>query len=153
MNRKRGIRMTAIIRKPKEKDLMHFTRYTIEFPQASSPKVNEWVRERKFWAADRLFDDDDTKKLLMAESGSKMVGYIYGMINEQKTGEIREIYVDEFYRGEGIGKCLSQALTQWMNEEGTSVVELSPPVGSVKLERFMTSLGFKLVGKVYQKYL
>ncbi|UOQ91750.1 GNAT family N-acetyltransferase [Halobacillus shinanisalinarum] len=145
--------MPAIIRQPKEKDLMHLTRYAIEFPQPSNLKNNEWMRERKFWAADRLLDDDDVKKLLIAESGGKMVGYIYGVIHEQKDGEIQEIYVDEFYRREGIGTCLYQALVDWMSEEGTEVVNLSAPVGSEKIEKLMTSLGFKPVGKVYQKYL
>ncbi|RWZ52304.1 GNAT family N-acetyltransferase [Halobacillus fulvus] len=148
----------AVIREPKEKDLMHFTRYAIEHfhivREHENGPLSDRLRERKYWAADQLFGNDDGQKLLIAEKSGEMIGYIFGTIenpgSESEYGCVREIFVDEFYRREGIGTELCEALMKWMHERGVTGVQLDMLASYPKAELFFESIGFSPMKKLYR---
>ncbi|MCP3029286.1 GNAT family N-acetyltransferase [Halobacillus sp. A5] len=140
--------MTVVIRKPAERDLMHFTRYAIEFTRcgvadSAHSAGSKLLKERKDWAADHLFVEDESQCILVAEEGGKVVGYVYGVVTKQgalRIGRMEEIFVDEFYRREGIGTKLVKGLTQWLDSRQVDRFEAASPPGVGKAEGFIHSL-------------
>ena len=117
------------VRKPDNKDLMDFTRCVIEFTHYMHQRnqeipSNDTLRERKYWAADRLMDDSETKLLLFAEVNGKVIGYIYAEYDEsQKEGRLNEVFVNELYRSQGVDKKLFQHTEDWMKAQGVGEVD------------------------------
>lgn len=72
--------------------------------------------------ANRL--DDKYTHTLVAEENGAIVGYVLGvlidfmpeMFQAEHGGFLADIYVDEAYRGRGIGRALVEALTQWFRQ-------------------------------------
>ncbi|MFD1019257.1 GNAT family N-acetyltransferase [Thalassobacillus hwangdonensis] len=111
--------METTIRKPENKDLLGFTRCAIDYLQFMTGGAGtEALRERKYWAADRLMDESDQQLLLVAEVDGKVIGYIYGIAEaDTNVAQLLEMEVDAIYRGEGIGrKLFAQALREWKNQ-------------------------------------
>ena len=86
-----------------------------------------------FAEADLLDTLSDLEKnegrILLAESEGKAIGYITGIIWKQpervrleiglhKTGEVMDLYVDEEYRGLGVGKKLMQEAEEYFKKSG-----------------------------------
>ncbi|UOQ44390.1 GNAT family N-acetyltransferase [Halobacillus salinarum] len=140
------------VRKPMNKDLIHFTRYAIEFERAVSrngkkeDRTPNRLRLRKEWAADQLIAEQRDQSLLFAEHHGQMAGYVLGCIvtndKQQTVGRINEIFVEEFFRREGIGTKLCKEIEKWMNTQGADRMEVTLPEGSEGLANFFHSLGF-----------
>ncbi len=79
--------------------------------------------------ANRL--DDNYTHTLVAEENGVVVGYVLGvlidfapeMFQAEHGGFLADIYVDEAYRGHGIGRALVEALTQWFRQNGARYFE------------------------------
>ncbi|KHE72075.1 GNAT family N-acetyltransferase [Halobacillus sp. BBL2006] len=151
----------AVIREPQEKDLMHFTRYAIEFfhhaykEQTSDLSLDERLLERKYWAADRFIANRNDEKLLVAEVEDKVVGYIWGTIHEHTDGSsyglVEELFVDEFYRREGIGTELCRQLIEWMNKRELTSIQMHFASGHPRTAAaFIESVGFTSVSALYK---
>ncbi|WJE16126.1 GNAT family N-acetyltransferase [Halobacillus sp. ACCC02827] len=144
------------VREPLERDLMHFTRYSIDFLHVMKEREitkearAEQLRERKFWAADVFLSEDPKQKLYVAEVQGRMTGYALGRMDDNNQGTIQEIYVDEFYRREGIGSHLCRAVLAWMDEQDVSDVRVSPPFDLQRsLDGFLRAVGFCPVQTTY----
>ncbi|MFC7322091.1 GNAT family N-acetyltransferase [Halobacillus campisalis] len=139
----------AIIREPAEKDLMHVTKYAVENTwisiDSSEPEGAERLRKRKEWAADHLFNEHSDQRLLVAEEGDRTVGYVYGETVEEEgrtVGKVKEIYVDEFYRREGVGSELIQSMFKWMRDKDVDTIENMNPSDDERAQGFLNSIGF-----------
>jgi ribosomal protein S18 acetylase RimI-like enzyme len=83
--------------------------------------------------AQRLTDrlQDTHTRVLVAEEEGKVVGYVLGVIvdlvpemfSQEDGGFLADIYVEEAYRGRGIGRSLVEALSVWFKERGVSYFE------------------------------
>ncbi len=147
------------IREPIEKDLMHFTRYAIEYfrlvyNDRSDQSLNDLLRERKFWAADQLFANGEHQRLLIAEREGEVIGYILGTIENKEEGPrlgcVQEIFVDEFYRREGIGTAMCQQLMEWMQQRDVSGIRLNLLPGYPRAEEFFQQIGFIPMKTLYK---
>ncbi|WP_226585363.1 GNAT family N-acetyltransferase [Halobacillus litoralis] len=147
------------IREPEEKDLMHFTRYAIDYIHAvnddTKEKVtSEAVRDRKYWAADQFLAENGRQKLLVADLNGRVVGYVLGILDRQTDQEVygylKEVFVDEFYRREGIGTKLCTSLLSWMKEEKAEVFQVSLPSSKHGESEFIGAIGFTPVSTLYE---
>ncbi|MEC3882366.1 GNAT family N-acetyltransferase [Halobacillus litoralis] len=144
------------IREPEEKDLMHFTRYSIDFLHVTSSERlnNEEVRNRKYWAADQFLAKNPKQKLLVADMNGRMIGYVLGIIESHGEadvyGYIREVFVDEFYRREGIGTDLCDELVDWMYQQEAKTIQVSLRPHQNGVSEFIRHIGFSSVSTLYE---
>ncbi|MFG6150460.1 GNAT family N-acetyltransferase [Halobacillus sp. B23F22_1] len=139
----------AIVRKPAEKDLMHVTKYAVDYTWISldndDPQSAEKLKNKKDWAADYLFNENPNCRLLVAEENGNVVGYGFAEASQENgelTGKIKEVFVDEFYRREGIGSELVQSLLKWLRDRQVDRIELGPSSQDTMTQGFIKSIGF-----------
>ena len=144
------------IREPKEKDLMHFTRYSIDFLHSTetSRQTSEQIRDRKYWAADQFLAKDPKQKLLVADMNGRMIGYVLGIIDEHEEsdvyGYVREVFIDEFYRREGIGTELCHQLMNWMRDQEAGAIQVSLGSHHNGVSEFIRKIGFAPVSTLFE---
>jgi GNAT superfamily N-acetyltransferase len=144
------------IREPEEKDLMHFTRYSIDFLHSTETglQTSEQIRGRKYWAADQLLSKNPKQKLFVADMNGRMIGYVFGIIDQHGESEIfgyvREVFVDEFYRREGIGTELSHQVLNWMRGEEVGVIQMSLGSHHNGVSEFIRKIGFAPVRTLFE---
>ena len=85
---------------------------------------------------------------LLAEVGNNVVGFIscQGQFLLHHTNwvyEIQELYVDDAYRGHGVGKQLLQAIEEILNKESYDVIEVSSNVRRRRAHGFYLQNGFE----------
>lgn len=76
--------------------------------------------------------EDQLTRVFVAEVDGQVVGYVFGIVVDlvpemfiaEPGGFLADIYVDEKYRGKGIGRDLVDALTKWFRARGVAYVEL-----------------------------
>jgi GNAT superfamily N-acetyltransferase len=83
--------------------------------------------------ARRLYDKlhDDYARVLVAEIDGQIIGYVFGLIidlspdvfEQEVSGFLADIYVDEAYRKAGVGRALVNTLTDWFSHRGISYFE------------------------------
>ena len=85
---------------------------------------------------------------MIIEYNGKAIGYFLAFIakttpavNIGKMGHINDGFVEEKYRGYGIGKLVMQDLLDWFKKNGVSVVE-----GSVSAENKLSLNAWKKMG-------
>ncbi|MGQ9888544.1 MAG: GNAT family N-acetyltransferase [Aggregatilineales bacterium] len=79
--------------------------------------------------ADRL--DDKHTRVLVAEVDGQLVGYVLGvvvdlmpeMFEHHAGGFLADIFVEESYRGRGLGRALVRALADWFRHNGLRYFE------------------------------
>jgi len=71
-------------------------------------------------------------KILVAETGNKVVGYFIGTIEKAKPyvvpeniGRISDAFVEERYRKSGIGRMMFDELIRWFKKNKIRYIELS----------------------------
>ncbi len=75
--------------------------------------------------------DDPMSRVLVAETDGKVVGYVLGvvvdlapeMFAQEASGFLADIFVDEPYRREGVGKALVDGLADWFRSKGLHYFE------------------------------
>ncbi len=80
---------------------------------------------------ENLFDDEKTN-ILVADKGNGLAGYFIGMIQPpkpflrpEKTGRISDAFVEQAFRGRGLGEKMFDRLVEWFKENGIRHIELS----------------------------
>ena len=98
--------------------------------------------------------NDSNFKLLIAEYETLPVGYVMGWINERppiyhyrREGYLSNIYIDQDYRGRGIGSKLYKRLENWFIEKGVNYIEIKADCENHDTVKSFLALGFKL--KIY----
>ena len=75
--------------------------------------------------------DDDNKIILVARDSDIILGYVYGLIQDNgnlfnnKIAKLDALFVKEQYRGNGIARSLIREFINWAKEKEVSYVELS----------------------------
>jgi diamine N-acetyltransferase len=77
------------------------------------------------------------------KQSTKKVGYCISRIDESKTGEIESIFVNEDYRGLGIGGTLMQKALAWMDEKSAEKKVVAVGVGNEHAFAFYDRYGFR----------
>jgi ribosomal protein S18 acetylase RimI-like enzyme len=76
------------------------------------------------------------------ERSCRNVGFIIGSINNEKVGEVESIFVDEEFRGFGIGDALIKRALAWMDAEGAESKIVEVASGNEQAFGFYKRYGF-----------
>jgi ribosomal protein S18 acetylase RimI-like enzyme len=106
--------------------LVHYHRQLdAGLPEAAEDGPQRYARR----LAERL--TDPATCVLVAAQGKQVVGYVLGfvvdlapdMFVQASSGFIADIYVDEEFRGRGVGRSLVSELADWFRERGVRYFE------------------------------
>jgi ribosomal protein S18 acetylase RimI-like enzyme len=97
----------------------------------------------------------------VAADGGNIVGYIAGSLTETESfrldlgqmAEGEDMYIEEEYRGQGLGHKLMGAFLDWCKERGVSRVKLVAWSGNGKAIKLYEELGFKKYSLSLEKEL
>ena len=81
-------------------------------------------------------------ELATAIPGKKAVGYCVSSLSAEKTGEIESIFVEEQFRGRGIGSELLTRALAWLGTEGSVRNRVSVGNGNEEAFGFYRKFGF-----------
>ncbi len=101
-----------------EKLVLHHNRLNKDLPRASQDGARLYARS----LANRLYDSHT--RVYVAEADKEVIGYVLGvvvdlvpeMFEQEGAGFLADIYVDEPYRGHGVGRSLVESLTGWFQQ-------------------------------------
>ena len=91
----------------------------------------------------------DPEASLVAESGGRVVGFMFGEIRsgefgmEEPTGWIEVLGVDPAARGQAVGRRLAVSMMAYFEGQGATAVRTMVNAEMVGIERFFRSLGFE----------
>lgn len=94
------------------------------------------------------FYDNDDICLLVAKNNSKIVGYIYGYIQNngdatiEKVAMIDALYVEEHVRKNGIAQKLINEFKKWSNEMKIKYIELKVCKDNINAINLYEKMGF-----------
>ncbi|MFQ5349275.1 MAG: GNAT family N-acetyltransferase [Thermoanaerobaculia bacterium] len=91
----------------------------------------------------------DPDASMVAESGGRVVGFMFGEIRsgefgmEEPTGWIEVLGVDPEARGQAVGRRLAESMMDYFESSGATAVRTMVDAEMVGIERFFESLGFE----------
>lgn len=96
-----------------------------DMPKATAQGASLYARS----LSDRL--NDTHTRVYVAEEDGRIVGYVLGvvvdlmpeMFEQEAGGFLADIFVEDAYRGRGIGTALVNALVDWFRENGLNHYE------------------------------
>ena len=86
--------------------------------------------------------------IFVAEDNKKLIGYIYGRIEKKpkmvldRVGMIEDWFVQEKYRGKGIGEKLWNELMNWFKKKKCNCLEVDAYITNKKAIKIYHKLGF-----------
>lgn len=105
----------------------------VEFHNPLDPALPHAAVEgaRRYARRVRSHLDDPMACVLIAEQDGSVIGYVLGvvidlspeMFEQERTGFLADIFVDERYRRLGAGRALMDALTDWFSAQGLQSYE------------------------------
>ena len=108
---------------------------------------------------ERLVRSEDAV-VMVAEDNGTIVGYLAAKIEdrppvfeEDKRGWVDSVYVLENYRGQGIGRKLTEETLKWLKNKGIKQVELSVDSKNEFGYKVWKSLGFETWQIIMKKSL
>ena len=131
----------VIIRRMRKEDLDAVT--AIEEATFAIPWSRESFRQE--------LERNVAARYLVAECEGKVIGYAGAWIILDES-HITNIAVQEAYRGQGIGRMLTQALIQYLSNLGACYATLEVRVSNIRAQNLYKSLGFVSVGKRKRYY-
>lgn len=72
-----------------------------------------------------------------------VVGYCLSSLDADRCGEVESVFVEEDYRGRGIGAELLKRAVAWLNENGAKKKQVSVAAGNESVVGFYRNLGFR----------
>lgn len=83
-------------------------------------------------------------RVLMARDSNvdEDIGYCISTLDNAANGEIQSLFLDDSYRGHGIGHALMNQSLEWLVEEGAKEIVVSIIVGNQSAISFYTRYGF-----------
>jgi ribosomal protein S18 acetylase RimI-like enzyme len=101
------------------------------------------------WFLGTQLDEDDVV-IYVAESGDRIVGYVYAGMEPQSWKELREaagfvhdVVVEEDVRGQHVGTRLVEAAAAWLEAHGAPRVMLWTAQQNPAAQRLFERLGFR----------
>ena len=97
--------------------------------------------------------NDSHTRVFVAEEDGRVVGYVLGLVVDrvpemfepEAGGFLADIFVEEAYRGQGLGTALVTALRGWFHEHGLNYFEWHVTAENESALRFWESLGGRYV--------
>lgn len=89
---------------------------------------------------------------LIAFSNDVQIGFQDGIVNKDIL-ELNEIYVDEKYRSQGIGKRLLEAIILMAKSRGVKRITFHAEPDNFAIRKSAEKMGFRLTRIVYEKEL
>jgi len=142
------------IRKAKKDDieLIHkldkeSTRYHKKFDRDFYTVSEKWWKIKKDSQIKAI--KSPTNLILVAESGEKVVGYIWGYadtIMKHKIGKIQELIVTSKQRGKGIGKELIKRMLDFFKDRKCIISEIEVFVENLSTIQVYEKVGFRKRG-------
>lgn len=92
--------------------------------------------------------------IYLVEDDGKPVGFIAGVISKPskedslsqiptKSARITELYIDQKYRGQGVGKMLMQKMENYLKERGCNIILLEVFEPNKAAHAFYSKLGYQ----------
>jgi diamine N-acetyltransferase len=75
-------------------------------------------------------------------AGKKLVGYCVAVINSHGCGEIESLYVDDAFRGCGVGTALVDKIMVWFDRKKAESTSVNVAIGNESAFRFYRQWGF-----------
>ncbi len=155
--------MAVKIREATEKDLtkiLELNHKLFLFEKSFAPYYNsEWpFKEGKSYFKKRIKNKEEGI-VLVCEVKNKVVGYIAGYIDEYSfrtlnpIAEVENMYVEENFRGKGIGTKLIKKFIKLAKDKGAKLVKVSAFCKNTSAQRFYKHLGFSEVETVMEKVI
>lgn len=112
---------------------------TVERPE----KMYEgWLRQRAV---------DPRSVFLVAERNGKLVGYVVGTIEKEipiywtpEAGWVHDLWVDDAYRNEGLGRQMTMLLVERFKELGVRQIRLQTAAINEPARKLFASCGFRV---------
>lgn len=108
------------------------------------------------WFTRKMIDDVDRNNgvIYVVESERKIVGFIAGIILKQteeellectptKAGKITELFIEEQFRGQKIGKTLMEKIEQYFKQNGCDVSRVQVFAPNIGAHDFYRKLGYQ----------
>jgi ribosomal protein S18 acetylase RimI-like enzyme len=142
--------------------LLHLWRELIGFDEAlggqdfrlAAGTPEQWERRLKSYVGKRH------RAAYVAEVGRRMVGFLLasverpaGIFMEREYGHVFAVYVQETYRGKGVGRALVAAGLGWFGERRMSRVRVSTDMKNTLGVEFWRKLGFQTMVVTMDKLL
>jgi ribosomal protein S18 acetylase RimI-like enzyme len=114
-----------------------------DMPQATPQGAQIYARN----LASRL--EDPQTRVFVAERDGRVVGYVLGVVvdlmpeifQQEVSGFLADIYVEDAYRGQGIGHALVDGLADWFRMHGVRYIEWHVAASNTTARAFWESLG------------
>ncbi len=114
-----------------------------DLPPAAPQGARRYARQ----LLDRL--DDPMTRVLVADADGEVVGYVLGvvvdlapqMFQQEASGFLADIYVDQSYRRQGVGRALVETLIAWFAQRGLHYYEWHVAARNQESLAFWRSLG------------
>ncbi len=100
--------------------------------------------EKKAYAI-KIYFEDTQKKV-----GRVTLYVLYNELHEQPFGYMEDLFVDEEFRGQGVGQKLVEALVAAAKEEGCYKILFTSRDGRDGLHAWYEKLGFKNWGREFR---
>lgn len=95
--------------------------------------------------------DNPSHLILFAQIEEKIIGYIYGFIQEngdttkEKVGQIDALYIEEEYRNMKVGDKLITEFIEWAKEQNVKIIEISVFDTNIKARNLYKKKNFKQI--------
>lgn len=105
-----------------------------------------YFRNRFF--EDRICDLTNDGKILLKvdlardQTDDKIVGYCISAVNKDQIGEIESLFIEEAYRGLGIGNELMERAIRWLDDCHVKSKKIAVAVGNEEVFGFYQQFGF-----------
>ncbi len=86
------------------------------------------------------------ERIKVAEDGGTVVGYIWFKVIRSATGvfgRIEHIFVDESWRGKGLGKMLMETAEEYFRKRGVKKVKLTVTTANRKAIKLYSEMGYE----------
>jgi ribosomal protein S18 acetylase RimI-like enzyme len=125
-------------------------------PEYYAPSSNA-DEEFKNYVEKRINDPDF--KVFIAKDNGNFIGYVMGWIEyrpaiylKRKCGYLSNIYIDETYQKQEIGKRLYHSIEDWFKEKNVDVIEIKADArNNTAIQRFK-QYGFNELSITFYKY-
>ncbi|WP_281613385.1 GNAT family N-acetyltransferase [Flammeovirga sp. SubArs3] len=113
----------------------HFLRHQIHI----EPSDSDWVRRKN-----KLKDKACDLIVLTVKTELQLLGYLIASVHrlDPSVGEVESLYVEEEYRGEGLGTQLMHEAMSWFNYKNVKVRKLAVGIENETVVEFYRKQGF-----------
>lgn len=126
-----------------EKLVAYHQALDMDMPRATAQGASLYARS----LSDRL--DDSHTRVFVAEEDGRVVGYVLGvvvdllpeMFEQEAGGFLADIFVEDTYRGRGIGTALVDTLVEWFRQKGLRHYEWHVAANNTEALAFWEKVG------------